>query len=137
SFFIRFHPYSSSPTHLYRGPVVPQETMVGLGGLEPPTSSLSGKRSNRLSYRPASARLPPDTSTAPRSGLLPVSRRREHQGYRTRSVAPKRTKWTPPAPSTRPMGCRGFTNCRGRARPPADTGTRCTRRAVRGLGRAR
>ena len=26
--------------------------MVGLGGLEPPTSSLSGKRSNRLSYRP-------------------------------------------------------------------------------------
>ncbi len=26
--------------------------MVGLGGLEPPTSSLSAKRSNRLSYRP-------------------------------------------------------------------------------------
>jgi hypothetical protein len=26
--------------------------LVGLGGLEPPTSSLSGKRSNRLSYRP-------------------------------------------------------------------------------------
>jgi hypothetical protein len=25
---------------------------VGLGGLEPPTSSLSAKRSNRLSYRP-------------------------------------------------------------------------------------
>jgi hypothetical protein len=25
---------------------------VGLGGLEPPTSSLSGMRSNRLSYRP-------------------------------------------------------------------------------------
>jgi hypothetical protein len=25
---------------------------VGLGGLEPPTSSLSGKRSNRLSHRP-------------------------------------------------------------------------------------
>ena len=25
---------------------------MGLGGLEPPTSSLSGKRSNRLSYRP-------------------------------------------------------------------------------------
>ena len=28
---------------------------VGLGGLEPPTSSLSGKRSNRLSYRPSLA----------------------------------------------------------------------------------
>ena len=26
---------------------------MGLGGLEPPTSSLSGKRSNRLSYRPS------------------------------------------------------------------------------------
>ena len=27
--------------------------LVGLGGLEPPTSPLSGVRSNRLSYRPA------------------------------------------------------------------------------------
>ena len=34
--------------------------VVGLGGLEPPTSSLSGMRSNRLSYRPGSrlARVP-------------------------------------------------------------------------------
>ena len=28
--------------------------MVGLGGLEPPTSPLSGVRSNHLSYRPKS-----------------------------------------------------------------------------------
>ena len=28
--------------------------MVGLGGLEPPTSSLSGMRSSHLSYRPKS-----------------------------------------------------------------------------------
>ena len=28
--------------------------VVGLGGLEPPTSPLSGVRSNRLSYRPES-----------------------------------------------------------------------------------
>src|SRR5664279_5149603 len=38
----------------------PETRTVGLGGLEPPTSSLSGKRSNRLSYRPA------NTTTAPR-----------------------------------------------------------------------
>jgi hypothetical protein len=31
---------------------------VGLGGLEPPASSLSGMRSNRLSYRPGIARKP-------------------------------------------------------------------------------
>jgi hypothetical protein len=30
-------------------------TWVGLSGLEPLTSSLSGKRSNRLSYRPGCA----------------------------------------------------------------------------------
>ena len=30
--------------------------MVGLGGLEPPASPLSGVRSNHLSYRPGSAR---------------------------------------------------------------------------------
>ena len=28
------------------------KTMVGLGGLEPPTSRLSSARSNQLSYRP-------------------------------------------------------------------------------------
>ena len=31
------------------------KTMVGRGGLEPPTSRLSGVRSNHLSYRPNSA----------------------------------------------------------------------------------
>jgi hypothetical protein len=30
----------------------PSVTWVGVGGLEPPASSLSGKRSNRLSYTP-------------------------------------------------------------------------------------
>ena len=30
----------------------PDAEMVGLGGLEPPTSPLSGVRSNHLSYRP-------------------------------------------------------------------------------------
>lgn len=34
-------------------PVVERPTdMVGLGGFEPPTSPLSGVRSNQLSYRP-------------------------------------------------------------------------------------
>ena len=36
--------------------VSPQHQMVGLGGLEPPTSPLSGVRSNHLSYRPAYVR---------------------------------------------------------------------------------
>ena len=32
----------------------PNKKMVGLGGLEPPTSRLSGVRSNHLSYKPPS-----------------------------------------------------------------------------------
>ena len=34
--------------------------MVGLGGLEPPASPLSGVRSNHLSYRPGDARARKD-----------------------------------------------------------------------------
>src|SRR5690606_24317697 len=44
----------------------PFGTGVGLGGLEPPTSSLSAKRSNRLSYRPSN-----------RDGTLPHRGRRK------------------------------------------------------------
>lgn len=36
--------------------VAPREEVVGLGGVEPPTSRLSGARSNHLSYRPKLAR---------------------------------------------------------------------------------
>ena len=42
SFFIRFSMNRSSAA----------SPLVGLGGLEPPTSRLSGARSNHLSYRP-------------------------------------------------------------------------------------
>src|ERR1700694_1062115 len=40
--------------------------MVGLDGLEPSTSSLSGMRSNRLSYRPLSGGTPARRGTPPR-----------------------------------------------------------------------
>ena len=35
-----------------RGSGMTERTAVGLGGVEPPTSRLSGVRSNHLSYRP-------------------------------------------------------------------------------------
>src|SRR5271166_7182757 len=52
--------------------------VVGLGGLEPPTSSLSAKRSNRLSYRPILAydrptRLPQSRATPKR--LIAIGQR--------------------------------------------------------------
>ncbi len=66
--------------------------MVGLGGLEPPASPLSGVRSNHLSYRPARIELPLSRSARE---SLPLSRRRdrargEDQPRRTldRSVLP-------------------------------------------------
>ena len=37
----------------HRAPRSRPPEMVGLGGVEPPTSPLSGVRSNQLSYRPA------------------------------------------------------------------------------------
>jgi hypothetical protein len=43
-------------SQLSYGPMV-----VGLGGLEPPASPLSGVRSNHLSYRPISASTPMQT----------------------------------------------------------------------------
>ncbi len=62
---------------------------VGLGGLEPPTSSLSGKRSNRLSYRPSNI-----THGAPGPGLQ-IHRRRDHRGYRTANTTPNRRRTHP------------------------------------------
>src|SRR5205085_6362741 len=40
--------------------------VVGLGGIEPPTSPLSGVRSSHLSYRPGNASLAPVTGGAGR-----------------------------------------------------------------------
>ena len=39
-------------SQLSYGPLDSQRELVGLGGFEPPTSPLSGVRSNQLSYRP-------------------------------------------------------------------------------------
>lgn len=47
-----------------------RKSLVGLGGIEPPTSALSVLRSNRLSYSPASPRRRRDYTTAP--GVRPA-----------------------------------------------------------------
>src|SRR5690348_5620830 len=54
-------------------------TCVGLRGLEPRTSSLSGKRSNRLSYSPAESAVPAEPRTLSRG-----ARRRERLPHRGR-----------------------------------------------------
>ena len=50
--------------------------LVGLGGLEPPTSPLSGVRSNRLSYRPNNRRV-----------CRPIAPLSKHKSVRCDSVA--------------------------------------------------
>jgi hypothetical protein len=78
-------------------------TWVGLRGLEPRTSSLSGKRSNRLSYRP-SYRQPTGTTlrsepltrdAADDQGYMPGRTGRAELDYRTTASCAKRTH--PPA----------------------------------------
>ena len=39
-------------SQLSYSPICKSDKLVGLGGFEPPTSPLSGVRSNQLSYRP-------------------------------------------------------------------------------------
>lgn len=50
----RSPPRADAPGQPARGAFPAQKKMVGLGGLEPPTSRLSSARSNQLSYKPAS-----------------------------------------------------------------------------------
>ena len=50
--------------------------MVGRGGLEPPTSRLSGVRSNHLSYRPLPLLPARGTKAGPRQA---ISRKKGHE----------------------------------------------------------
>ena len=61
---------SYSPVSEYPVPPICTRVLVGLGGFEPPTSPLSGVRSNQLSYRP---NLVPLASLALRSVTSPFS----------------------------------------------------------------
>ncbi len=45
----------ATPQNLASAPCLPPSDMVGLAGVEPATSPLSGVRSNHLSYRPSAA----------------------------------------------------------------------------------
>ena len=77
--------------------------MVGLGGLEPPTSSLSGKRSNRLSYRPIVTLLQTgshaESESLTRGQTLPDAQR-DHQNGQTHAVC--RWAWTRAHPPNQP-----------------------------------
>ena len=61
-----------------------KKSLVGVRGLEPRTSSLSGKRSNRLSYTPKGA---PREASAPRSGDCVTLPHPGHYPHRARETA--------------------------------------------------
>jgi hypothetical protein len=65
------------PRGLRRVPGTPAAWPVGVGGLEPPTSSLSGMRSNQLSYTPSAS-----ACHGPRSGTSAESARVGQSGRR-------------------------------------------------------
>jgi hypothetical protein len=99
--------------------------MVGLGGLEPPTSSLSGMRSSQLSYRPSlrlrtvkairgchwwswsgSNRRPPECkSGALPAELQPLNFRAWRRSLYSRTPTPALLK-----NQSRPVGCRNQEN---------------------------
>ena len=94
----RMNPRCDRPTRRQRGGIR-AKAMVGLGGLEPPASPLSGVRSNHLSYRPKSRsqwwslsgsnRRPP----ACKAGALPAELRPQclgHSGCRSLVRTPDR-----------------------------------------------
>src|ERR1044071_1332229 len=56
--------------------------LVGLGGIEPPTSPLSGVRSSHLSYRPGVERLRPGSVTPGRQRANLLARA-GHEAYPT------------------------------------------------------
>src|SRR3546814_14307681 len=70
--------------------------MVGLGGLEPPASPLSGVRSNHLSYRP-NVSLPDGGASRDRTDdpLLAKQVRSEERRVGKECVSTCRSRWSP------------------------------------------
>jgi hypothetical protein len=73
-----------APDNVYR--------LVGLGGLEPPTSPLSGVRSNHLSYRPSdwvssATQLVAQRHLDPHKGFAPQSGRSVARAHQSRMLA--------------------------------------------------
>ncbi len=96
---------------------LPAGEMVGRGGLEPPTSRLSGVRSNHLSYRPAPGA---GTTAAPASAAA-------HQTQRPTAWTPARRRnrrtrrdTIPPHPAAPPRKGHDLDELKGHEGGPAD-----------------
>jgi hypothetical protein len=77
---------ATTPVRKHRG----RQSRVGLDGLEPSTSSLSGMRSNRLSYRPLSGGAPARRGTPPRKVTASGREPSQSLSRRVTSIPPPR-----------------------------------------------
>jgi hypothetical protein len=115
----------------FRSPPPPAGAMVGRGGVEPPTSRLSGVRSNHLSYRPGlstsganprPAALIPDrpvSAATPRFGCFAVKTSWWSLSRGTRATRLGRLHRRSAAEVVEPTGIEPVTSCLQSTRSPS------------------